>query len=144
MISAAFFISPDGEIIHVKTCHIETVISQPERFGLSLEQILKEYKETGEPLGLEGKARENILLRLIEQGWIRIRHYPKAPSRTWKINAHCITPIAQGHLHDFADKIVAGIYGFKEQDLDAQVCINQADGTEIHLTIDDLQKFAVL
>ena len=59
---AAFFISPSGEIIYVRTTHIAQVISNPEKFGMSFEAIEKTYQQYGERIGLEGKARTDILI----------------------------------------------------------------------------------
>ena len=59
---AAFFISPSGEIIYVGTTHIAKVISNPEKFDMSFEAIEKLYRQYGEKVGLEGKARREILI----------------------------------------------------------------------------------
>ena len=59
---AAFFISPSGEIIYVGTTHIAQVISNPEKFGMSFEAIKKIYQQNDERIGLEGKARREILI----------------------------------------------------------------------------------
>lgn len=78
----AYWITPDGEVIKVKTTHIDEVIRNPELFGLNIEDIKALYKKYDEPLGLEGKAREEIMLNLILVGWIRIRWKPKEYSYT--------------------------------------------------------------
>ena len=53
----AFFISPGGEIVPVPINHISKVITSPELFNLTKEEIEAAYKKFNEPLGLEGKAR---------------------------------------------------------------------------------------
>ena len=74
----AFFLSPKGKLIRVGTSHIAEVIRHPEEFGLSLEEIEKAYRKYGEKLGTEGKARGEILSRIIQEGWIRVKwgHIP--------------------------------------------------------------------
>jgi len=78
----AYWITPDGKLIAVKTTHIDEVIITPEIFGLKIEDIKALYEKYAEPLGLEGKAREEIMKNLILQGWIRIRWKPKEWSYT--------------------------------------------------------------
>lgn len=74
MIFDAYWITPDGEVIHVKgRRHIEIIISDPDKFGESLMTITREYKDNNEPLGYEGKARQVIMYRVISRGYIRIR-----------------------------------------------------------------------
>jgi len=77
-----FWISPDGEIFRVETSHIAFVIKHPGRFNLSKASILKAYSKYGEPLGLEGNARTEIIKELVLQGWIRTRLYP---NRCWSV-----------------------------------------------------------
>jgi len=45
--SAAFFISSTGDLIHVPDSHIATVIRDPERFGLTPAEIETVYKNYG-------------------------------------------------------------------------------------------------
>ena len=71
----AFWISPDGEITPVGRNHISEVIGNPIKFGMTREEIERAYERHGEPLGLEGMAREEIIKNLIGRGWIRIRDY---------------------------------------------------------------------
>jgi hypothetical protein len=49
------------------------VLEKPEKFGLTKEELRKFYESYGEPLGHEGRAREEIIKRLMRKKWIRIR-----------------------------------------------------------------------
>ena len=72
----AYWINPYGQILEMKTStHITEVVKEPEKFGLTKEYIEKKYAEYGEPVGFEGKAREDIMRDVIKQGYIRIRAY---------------------------------------------------------------------
>ena len=71
----AFWISPQGTIFPVTRSHINEVITNPERFGLTRGGIEAVYRKHKEPLGWEGKAREEIIKGLIVEGWIRIRDH---------------------------------------------------------------------
>ena len=62
----AFFISPGGEIIPATINHIQKVSETPELFNLTKEEIESIFKKFDEPIGLEGKARNQILAGLIE------------------------------------------------------------------------------
>ena len=141
MITAAFFISPEGDIVSVQTSHIAEIIKNPGRFGLSADHIYAEYRKCGERIGIEGKAREKIITALIKRGWIRIRHYPKDSTKTWRMNVGSLTPLIEKTLSGFGQKIISGICGYREQDLEAIVSINQADGTETMMTVAALQNF---
>ncbi len=73
MIPDAFFISPKGLIVEVSRKHIDAVIANPKRFGLSRKVILDAYEKSGEELGFEGIARDKLLSGLLRKGWIRVR-----------------------------------------------------------------------
>ena len=72
--SAAIWISPYGKIYDVTTTHIDFVFTNPEKFGMTEEEIRETYKKHKEVLGTEGKAREEILLNVLNAGWIRGRY----------------------------------------------------------------------
>lgn len=74
--SQKYWIAPDCDVVVVGRCHVATVIEQPERFGLARADVEAEYRRFGEPLGLEGKARMAVLIRLFGAGWVRVRHHP--------------------------------------------------------------------
>jgi len=58
------------------------VIADPERFGLPRLQIETAYALAGEPLGVEGQAREALLRQVLGGGWIRIREHV---NRQWTV-----------------------------------------------------------
>lgn len=111
-IRSAFFISPYGDIIEAKISHIDTVIQNPEKFGLTKEYIQQAYSKHNEKVGQEGKAREEILQKLMEEGWIRIRRY----NRFWSVNVNRITKKVKDYVYDWSKKILKGMFGFKERD----------------------------
>ena len=71
MINQRFWISPKLEVKQVSRTHINDVISNPEGFGLTKEEIDQEYAKHNEPLGLEGLARRDIIKHLLGEGWVR-------------------------------------------------------------------------
>jgi hypothetical protein len=88
-ISVAFFLSPEGRVLHVPDTHIGTIIRDPEQFGLTMEEIEAAYLRHGERVGTEGEARQEILLKVIEKGWLRLRRYP---NRGWSVTADTLPP----------------------------------------------------
>ncbi len=109
---AAFFISRAGEIIRVPDNHTGVVIRDPEQFGLTLSEIEAAYMKRGERMGVEGAARREILLKVIKNGWIRVRRY----RNYWSITADALTDDAQELLQDWANKMLRGRHGFRETD----------------------------
>ena len=100
---AAYFVSPDGNVMLVSTSHVAAVIENPSLFGLTKAGIEAIYAEHGEGIGIEGTAREAILIPLIARGWIRIREYP---DRYWSVNFHRASPKTKAYLRGWARRIV--------------------------------------
>ncbi len=101
----AYWISPYGEIFCVKESHIAEVFDNPEVFGLSSNYLLLLYDIYDEEYRSEGKAREEILLKLFEKGWIRARRYHR-PYR-WTLNVFSITEQSVKNLKYFAEVMIA-------------------------------------
>jgi hypothetical protein len=83
-ISVAYWINPYGKILDISNSkHITQVIRQPEKFGIRKDDVISTYKKYGEPVGVEGKAREELMLKILDKGFIRIRLYP---NKYWSVN----------------------------------------------------------
>ena len=98
-----FWISPKSEVLQIKTTHIDTVISMPEKFGMTRQEIDDIYTKHGEQIGIEGEAREEIIVDLVRQGWIRVRQYP---SKGWSINIGRMTKKIKDILYDWANAVI--------------------------------------
>lgn len=135
--TAAFWISPEDEIIGVGTSHISKIIDNPERFDLTLDYIRAIYKNYNEPLGFEGKARDIIVRKIISRGWIRLRRYP---NKCWKINLADLSKQAYETLNLWAEQMLSsGVAGFIEGDGYLPVIIIHPDGHfEYRTTMNDL------
>ena len=123
-INVAFFLSQTGDLIHVPQNHISTVIADPERFSLTRKEIDAVYEEYGERVGVEGEARREILLRIIADGWIRIRRY----RNYWSVTAPSLSPATEKRLQGWAARTLEGIDGFKEMDRYVPVRISTTEG----------------
>jgi len=67
------WIDPNGKLLDFGTTHINAIISNPLKFGISRKQIEAEYAKHNERMGVEGKARETIVKDVVRKGFIRIR-----------------------------------------------------------------------
>jgi len=106
-----YYIAPSGDIIELNTSHIDLVIKNPEKFLMTKEEIEKIYKKHNESMGLEGKAREEILSNLIKQGWIRIRHIRRSDTFTAQLNR--LDKKHKDMLASFAQQALDGLKGQK-------------------------------
>lgn len=133
---AAFWISPSGNIINAGVNHIDAVIKNPSKFGIKSSYINNLYNKYLEPIGTEGKARENIISELINSGWIRIRRYA---NKFWSVNVKKLDKKTKDYLSQWAiDILETGIGGFKEKDKYFPVKIDIINGKNIELDIDDV------
>ncbi len=98
----AFWISPRGQMLRLAqgSKHILEVIKCPEAFGFTIEEIEGLYKKHNEPIGIEGKARKEIILSLISKDWIRIRRYMRQDMFTVNINR--MTTKVKNYLYKWA------------------------------------------
>lgn len=136
--NTAYWISPKGRVAEVTgDTHIGLVIKFPEKFGLTTDEIRGIYDKYGEKMGLEGKAREEIIKDLVNQGWIRVRKYRNAG---YSVTISRLTKKVKDILFSWADKLInKGIGGSKETDKYSDVNIlGIVDGFRKSLTIQDV------
>lgn len=110
-----YWLSSSGLLIplYENRKHIDEVISNPSLFDLTIESITQIYNEENEVLGIEGRARERIILACIKNGWIRIRRYPRKAS--WTINLNKITFTNVYYLQRWSAAMIE--YGFFNDDV---------------------------
>jgi len=134
-ITVAYFISPKGDIIFTGRSHVSIIIKYPEKFGFNREMIEYIYNFYNEKVGTEGKAREQLIIAAIKQGWIRIRRYGDA---FWSINVKTLTSKVKSYLNKWAKIILKGTKDFKEDDKYMEVKIDQEGSPIRKSTIDDI------
>lgn len=100
--SNAQWISPRGKIIDVGTNHIAMIIKHPNKFGYTKQNIEKFYKKYKEPIGLEGKAREEIIKDVVKSGWIRTRKYDR--QGYWSVTINTLDKRTKDVLWQWANK----------------------------------------
>ena len=128
----AYWISPVGEIFCVKESHISEVFDHPFIFGLSKSYLELIYDIHDEEYRSEGKAREEILLKLFEQGWIRARRYHR-PYR-WTLNVFSMTEQSVKNLKYFAEVMIA-----KGKPINEEVLIDTPEYRKIY-TMNELRE----
>ena len=96
----AIWISPAGKIIDVKTKHINSVIDNPSMFKMNKQDIKQKYEKHDERLGVEGKAREEIMMSLMKRGWIRGRYIIRSDS--WTLQTYYYGNREQNNIFDWA------------------------------------------
>jgi len=105
----AYWINPNGEILPVETHHITNFFHNPQVFGLTRDDVLSSYQKHGERPGIEGKAREELILEVMKRGWIRLRYVPKEQS--WTAQLYGFTEQQKGYLFNWCRRIKDGKYG---------------------------------
>lgn len=136
--TAAFWISPKGEITSSLTSHIDIILKNPEKFGFTKERLEKMYKSYGEPIGLEGKAREEIVKLVIRKRFIRIRKYP---NKFWSVNIFHKSFLDMNYVTDWAKKLTTtGINGLKENDMYLPVIITDLGSYRKEVLMGELAK----
>lgn len=106
-----YYIAPSGEVIEVEKSHIAEVLENPEKFLLTKKELQDTYKKYNEPIGLEGKAREEIMSNLIRQGWVRVRFTPKKDAFVMQVNR--MDNKKKEQIASFAKHAIEGIHGKK-------------------------------
>ncbi len=84
-----YWISPNNHFFTVKK-HIDTICDSPDVFGTREKALREVFERFGEPWRSEQKAREAIILTLIQYGWIRTRNYVEAGADYWAVNMPAI------------------------------------------------------
>lgn len=108
--SEAYWISPKGKILPMgNSNHITEVINNPEAFDLTLDKIKAIYNKHNEKLGIEGKAREEIIKSLITKNWIRIRKYIRPDY--WSVNINKLDNRTKNYLQYWASEMIKISYG---------------------------------
>jgi hypothetical protein len=103
-----FWILLDGSIV-TATRHIAAVIESPETFGESQHTIEKTFRDTGEQVSShwEGKAREEVLRRVIGRNYIRIRKNIFRNNQSYSCQLHEITPKRRDAIRKWARIVIA-------------------------------------
>ncbi len=108
MSTYAYWITDKGKLIKPDSRHIITVVKNPTKFGETDKTIQNTFDKHGEPVNtnMEGKAREEVLLRVIRRGNIRIRVNGTRNSQHWSIQLQKLTPKIEDILWFWANTVI--------------------------------------
>jgi hypothetical protein len=111
------WITPIGQLHPIATrLHIQDVCRNPEFYGLTLEGLLAVYdrhREAYRPepglvfIGGEGRARDEIMIGLLEEGWVRYRRR----NNRWTFDAWALTPKMKDTILVWAKAFLASGHG---------------------------------
>ena len=108
------FVSPSGRVVKlVNGTHISTVIANPEGFGFTREEIIDIHKKHNEQLGSEGNARDEIIVALIKDGWLRVNYEVRMDA--FLIDANADSGDFRNQLAEFCMGAVVGELDGKER-----------------------------
>jgi gamma-glutamylcyclotransferase (GGCT)/AIG2-like uncharacterized protein YtfP len=114
MKSDAYWINPNGKIFPVDIRHINNILENPDKFGLSQFFIKKIYKKyPKEKIGQEGNAREEIMIEVMRLGWIRIRKH----KNLWIIQCYNLNRKNKDSIWDFIKYLISNKYEGKYADV---------------------------
>jgi hypothetical protein len=125
---SAFWISPKGEIVFSGTTHIGKILEKPAKFGLNRETIEFLYKKHDERIGQEGRAREEIMLNLFKEGWIRLRKYRAGMRTWWSVNVRELSKRIRVYLQKWASKLLQGRLQVREEDPYVEIRVDRLGG----------------
>lgn len=126
----AYWITPDYQVIPVKTSHIETVIDHPEIFHVPMDVITSIYAKHHEAVRTEGRAREEIIIEVVKKGFVRVRRYTRPIEEYWSINIDHLNDAAMAMIKQFFGLICQGELGCQEIDKEIPVVITALNGRQ--------------
>ncbi len=100
----AYWLSPFNYIQKVETSHIAYVIVHAKEFDLTIDYIKKKYVEHNEKFGFEGKARQEILLELIKNGWVRARYNESRTAYGWTFELWELDQVMKERISKWANE----------------------------------------
>jgi hypothetical protein len=130
--SKAYWILPDSEIIDIGIVHthISYIIAHPARFNITKEKIIDRYNKYNEVIPVEGIARKQIIMDLLNQNYIRIRQY----KNHWAISLFVLDEITKKRLSKWADLTMT----IPNSDKYADVIIQTYGAKKHHYSVEDL------
>lgn len=69
------WLSPTGSWERVGANHVNDIILNPDKFEITKSVVSGLYQKHNEPVGVEGRAREDLIALVLRKGWVRIRKY---------------------------------------------------------------------
>jgi hypothetical protein len=84
MQGAGYWVNGDQIIDVTFTSHIDYLRDYSEDFGFSKQEVDETFQRHREKLGVEGRARKELIKRATMRGWIHVRDY-RSPQDYWSV-----------------------------------------------------------
>lgn len=131
-----FWILVDGTIVKPDSRHILAVASAPSAFGETVQSMQETFEPYGQDIhsNFEGKARETVLLKVINRNNIRIRKNQHKRGQHWSIQLFELTDERKRSISAWARYISPSA-----DDKYGDVIIHQFhDGSKMRTSLDQL------
>lgn len=99
----AYWLNKRGAIIGVPTTHINYMSQNLNKFFLSREKFVAVHEKYVERLGQEGKAREELMIRALKRGWVRVRFTDR---NGWMIQAYKLDKSTRENIWEFVKEML--------------------------------------
>lgn len=132
-----YWIDLTGEIKRIRESHVQELIAQPEKFGLTRTEIQDAYTKYYERLGWEGKGREELLRTVIARGFVRIR---KRGNQGYSITVHRLTEEAMALIRKWTVKVLNGEIGEEEDRFASVTVVPLVGGQPLRTTLEEAGK----
>lgn len=101
------WMTPNGDYTE-SAIHIGDILNYPSKFGLTSDFIDKVYARHGEAKvsagrPTEGEAREELILLVLKNGWVRFRRY----KQYWSVNLYKLDSIMMRKLSKWCAKMIS-------------------------------------
>jgi len=100
-----FWYVPQWGFLWVPDNHIAVVLRNPAMFGFTFEELRDRFRAHGEKIGLEGRARREILVELMGRGYHRLR---KEYNGNYTMNASLWCDPVKRAAHAFSSSVLEG------------------------------------
>ena len=104
----AYWISPKGKVLEPTLYHVGSIIRDPKKFGESDQSIKDTFDEHGELVSgtSEGNARNEIMQRVMERGFIRVRKYNQRRMQHWSIELYKMSRQKAKYISNWAKHLI--------------------------------------
>lgn len=125
-----------GTIVKPDSRHILAVVSAPHAFGETEESLAETFRKYGQShrSNFEGKAREEVLMRVIHRNHIRIRKNQHKRGQYWSVQLFRMTGERKSRMAIWAKYILPSV-----EDKYGDVIVHQFfDNSKIRISLDEL------
>lgn len=136
-INAGLWLSPKGDYTRVRTNHVADIISEPSKYGVTSKFIQGLYGKHNERMGVEGRAREELILLVLRTGWVRIRNY----RNYWSVTVDRLTRRVSTNIRNWVETFMQNGSMGKYEDIKIYEAVR--DRLTTHSATDIVHKYVL-